>query len=151
VALILELDAHDPYPGVMINYIVILVAALCLAGVLGWLPATWLQPFRSAELRLLYLASTRGPSGIDDGVQMQIVDHQQRYSAPLMRMLESAAPGSSAEQVGLYFIELVRGPAEVDTFLAGYAARHPDPKVREFLQDVLNSPTPRAVLARRKR
>lgn len=135
----------------MITYIVILAVALCLAGLFGWLPAAWLQPFRNAELRLLYLAATRGSSGMDDSVQMQIVDHPDRYAVPLMRMLEKAGPGSSAEAVGLYFIDLVRGPAEVDAFLAAYAARHPDPKVREFLKTVLTSPTPRAILARRQR
>jgi len=133
------------------KYIIVFAVALCLAGVIGWLPVSWLQPFRSAELRLLYLASTRGPSGMDDGVQMQIVDHPNRYSVPLMRMLENAEPSSSAEVVGLYFIELVRGPAEIDTFLTVYAAKHPDPKVQQFVQDVLNSPAPREILAGRQR
>jgi len=132
------------------RYVAVFLAALCLAGVIGWLPAAWLQPFRNAELRLLYIAATRGPGGLDDGVHMQIVNHPKRYAAPLIRMLEGAEPGSTAEEVGLYFIELVRGPDEVDAFLADYATRHPDPEVRAFVLRVLSSPTPQERMARQR-
>ena len=135
----------------MLKYAFLALGAFLIAALVGWLPAAWLQPFREAELRLLYLASTEGPSGSDDGVQMQIINHPNRYSGPLVRMLEAGPPASKREVVALYFIELVRGPADVDTFLKDFAEGHPDPNVRDFIQDVLNSPTPQQIIAARQR
>jgi hypothetical protein len=134
----------------MLKYTLLVVGAFFVAGLIGWLPASWLQPFRAVEIRLLYLASTQGPAGADDGVLMQIVNHPTRYADPLMKMLKSAKPGTSQEEVALYFIELVRGPAAIDVFLAEFAQKHSDPQVRRFVQDVINSPTPQEILARRQ-
>ena len=59
-----------------------------------------------------------------------------------MQMLESAEPGSHEEEVGLFFAELVRGEEWFDEFLNDFGAKHPDKKVKEFLDKVTASPPP---------
>ena len=120
----------------MLTHGVLFVSIVCLSAVLGWLPASLLVPIRKSELRVLFKVSTEGPGGFDDAVQVFVMNRPDRYSVPVVEMLRKSQPGSNDEEVGLFFVEFVRG-AEVDPFLREFAAHHPNPKVRKFVDLIL--------------
>jgi len=125
----------------MFKYGALYLAVLCLAGLLGWLPARLLKPIRISQLRLLYRISTSGPGGFDDAVHNHVTNNADRYSAPVLQMLTASPPRSSDQEVGLFFVELVRKGPEIDGVLNELAKQHPDPKVRDFVRKILRDRT----------
>ena len=55
--------------------------------------------------------------------------------------LTASRPGSSDQEVGLFFVELIREGPEINGILNDFAKQHPDPKVREFVHKILRDRT----------
>ena len=125
-----------------VTYGLVVLGLLGLATLFGWLPQGLLNPVRALELRVMFHAWTQGPSGLDDTIQSFAIANPNRYARPIMFMLRNSQPGSKDEEVALFFVELVRGMGELDSFLVSFAEQHPDEEIRGFVQEVLSQPIP---------
>jgi len=112
-----------------------LIGCCCYAA-----PSTAASTLRAAELRLLYKASTQGPSGSEDAVQATILGEPARYTTGVVKLLKQSSRGSYDEKVGLYFAEYVSGDPEVANQLKTVAARQTDDEAKEFIAKLLADP-----------
>ncbi len=79
----------------ILQYAVIYLMARSLSLLCVVLPSAIEEPVRVQELKLMHIASSQGPGGFDDAVQMAILKNPEKYSGPLVSLLNSSKPGSS--------------------------------------------------------
>lgn len=122
----------------MIKYGLIYLSAATLGVIFGWLPYSIAGAVREYELTLLFKVSREGPGGFDDAVNDRIADNPERYSEPLIKILEKSKPGTTQEDLALSFIDFVKKENGVRKALCKFGRRHPDPSTQQLVMLILS-------------
>lgn len=108
-----------------------LVGCSCLL-----IPEAYEAPVRASQLSMYYKASTQGPGGFDDAVQMSIASNPAQYASGVARLLR-ASSDTGEQEAGLYFAEYVASDAAVRAELISLAARSPEQRTKSFIRQLL--------------
>ncbi len=126
----------------ILQYAFIFLMARSLSLLCVVLPSGIEEPVRIQELKLMHIASSQGPGGFDDAVQMAILKNPDKYAGPLVNLLNNSTPGSSQENLALSYIELVMQQPGVSSSLTAFGAKHPTPEVQRLVTAILSSKVP---------